>query len=178
MAATAYPLTDEVAAEIVADIERGAFPHVAAEAQGIPADVFNAWMDRGDKKHARPAHRRFAAQVRAAIARARIEVEARVMKKAPLAWLKNGPGRDIPGSPGWAREPKAVPPPAGGNTFNFLSPEWSGLWSRVMAALAEFPEARAALAQALRQTEALQKALPPPVVTAQPAEELTSYRAH
>jgi len=51
--------------------------------------------------------------------------------------------------------------------INILAtPEWNGLWARILEALAAFPEARLALAQALRGQDSDQpqgnRTLPPP----------------
>ena len=43
----AYPLTQHVESQILAALRAGAFPHVAAEAAGIPGRIFDDWMRLG-----------------------------------------------------------------------------------------------------------------------------------
>jgi hypothetical protein len=85
-----------------------------------------------------------------AAAQARLLAETKLFEKDPKTWLKSGPGKESRGNPGWSKE-VAPAPPAGGRPGNVLaSPQWQALWARILAALADFPEARAALAQALQ----------------------------
>jgi hypothetical protein len=105
-----YPWSEAAAKRIVAAIHHGAYPFVAAEAVGIPREVFAEWMRRGSFKHAAPRFRRFRDQVREAIATARLAAEMQTFKDDPLFWLKYGPGKETAEIPGWSN---AVKPPAG-----------------------------------------------------------------
>ena len=44
-----YPLTPDVQKAVCAYIAAGGFPHVAAEAAGVPRHVFDDWMRRGER---------------------------------------------------------------------------------------------------------------------------------
>jgi hypothetical protein len=144
-------LTAEVEDKILVWIRSGAFPHVAAEAEGVPQEVFERWLARGDAPRAGPRYRRFAANVRKAVAVARLRTEIRVLEKDPKFWLLSGPGKDRPGCRGWASAVKvaAEAAPAGVNLF--ADPVLSGLLEALLAALAPFPEARKAAVQALAE---------------------------
>lgn len=93
-------LTAEAQATIVEAIQRGAFDHIAAEAAGVTGRTFRNWMERGAEE-ARGLYADFYAAVIQARAKARINAEARVYETEPYKWLRFGPGRDRPGSPGW-----------------------------------------------------------------------------
>ena len=68
----APPLTDELARGILAAIRAGGFPHVAAAAYGVDAALWERWLRRGRRKHAREPYRSFARQVEQAQAQARL----------------------------------------------------------------------------------------------------------
>jgi hypothetical protein len=99
-------LTPELEAKICADIERGAFDYIAAEANGVGRDTFREWLARGEGRDPRrPSSARFAAfaaAVREARSKARLRREVAVAADSPLAWLMKGPGRERPGEPGWS----------------------------------------------------------------------------
>jgi hypothetical protein len=105
-----YPWSEAAATRIVTAIRHGAYPFIAAEAVGIPREVFANWMRRGSAKHAAPRFRHFRDQVREAIATARLAAEMQAFKDDPLFWLKYGPGKETAEIPGWSN---AVKPPAG-----------------------------------------------------------------
>src|SRR6266446_2366239 len=102
-------LTPEIAEQIVTLIRSGGFPLVAAEGAGVPAEVFQAWLARGEKRGAMDLYRRFARDVRQAAAMCRLVAECTAYKKDPKFWLAHGPGRDRPGYPGWAGEVRPSP---------------------------------------------------------------------
>jgi hypothetical protein len=102
-------------------------------------------------------------QVRQAKAQARILAEIEVRVNDPRFWLTRGPGREQPGSPGWSKETKPVVIQDNRSLNLLASPEWNSLWATILQALASFPEARAALAQALDHSPASpNQHLPPP----------------
>jgi hypothetical protein len=103
-----YPWSDSAAGRIITAIRHGAFPFVAAEAAGIPREVFADWLRRASSKRASPRFRQFRDQVREAIATARLAAETYTLKHDPLFWLKYGPGRETAEIPGWSN---AVKPP-------------------------------------------------------------------
>src|SRR5215216_2330531 len=97
---TRYRLTAQVQKEVLAYIRKGGFPHMAAEAAGIPVSVFEEWLARAARPRCPKPYRDFADAVRQAQAQARIMAEVDVFKADPKTWLKSGPGRDQPESPG------------------------------------------------------------------------------
>ena len=109
MARPPTPLTPELQGRIVAFVRAGGYPHVAAEAAGVPRRVFDRWLKRGGRRKARQPYRGFAAAVREAAAQARLRAEVAVFDKRPLDWLKCGPGKEAPRRPGWSAAPKAQP---------------------------------------------------------------------
>jgi hypothetical protein len=147
MSAKRHQLTPAIEQAIVAYIRAGSFPHVAAEAAGVPAEVFERWLAQGDKPRAAARYRNFAQAVRQAVAQARLAAEVETRTSKPLDWLRGGPGRPTSDSAGWtgpARAPTAAP-----DQSPFLSPEIQQLFAALLEALAPYPEARAAAAAVL-----------------------------
>lgn len=133
-------------------IRKGAFSHIAAMAAGIPEGVFHDWLKAAEGKHSR-RFRKFKDAVMQAEAQARVKAELAVFEANPRAWLREGPGRHQGSRVGWS---VPVPGPSVTNQMQVNiqhSPEWSALWSEILARAAPFPEARAALADALRDME-------------------------
>ncbi len=127
-------------------IRQGGFPIVAADAAGVPAPAFTAWMERGERSGAREPLRGFAANVRQAIAQARLLAELAVCKKDPKFWLEHGPGRETPESTGWTTAVRPAERPKG--QANSLE-QVRGLCAFMLEALTPFPEARAVVSQKL-----------------------------
>ncbi|MGL4550087.1 MAG: hypothetical protein ACRC33_02775 [Gemmataceae bacterium] len=163
-----------VEAVVCAAVRGGAYPHVAAAACGVDPGVFDTWLGhdgRGGKYGARL--KRFQRAVAKAAAFARMKAEHAVFADDPKTWLRSGPGRETGGAAGWSGLVKPVLQSAA--VVNVLaSPEWNSLWATMLATLGQFPEARAALLEALaaageaggpRRPKAL-----PVVVDAVPAE--------
>ncbi len=141
-------LTRELRAQIVAAIRAGGYPHVAAEAWGVPKDIFEAWLKRGNAKNSLDPYRSFARDVRQAFAQARLRAEMTGFEKDPKLWLVNGPGRESEQRPGWSVSVKPMETTA--ESHNVLrDPEVMQLFHTVLIALGPFPEARAAVAKAL-----------------------------
>src|SRR5580765_8574457 len=87
-------LTPELTRQIASAIRAGGYPHVAAEAYGVPKDVFDDWLKRGNTKNAWEPYRSFAIEIRQAFAQARLRAEMAGYEKDPKAWLIHGPGRE------------------------------------------------------------------------------------
>ncbi len=141
-------LTPEVARGILAAIRAGGFPQVAAAAYGIDAATWERWLRRGRRKHAREPYRSFARKVEEAQAQARLRAEIAVMDNDVRSWLKHGPGRDLPGRPGWAALVKPAPPQRPAAEL-LAMPEFLRFVAILRAVLAPYPEALAAVTQAL-----------------------------
>jgi hypothetical protein len=137
-------LTDDLERAVVAFVRAGGYPQVAAEAAGLPREVFQRWLRRGQGPRARPRYRRFALAVRQAHAQARLGAEAAVLSGKPLDWLRYGPGRETAGSPGWTGAAR----PGGGREAGpvLLDPQVQELMRLVLQALEPFPDARQTLA--------------------------------
>ena len=108
MTRTRQRLDEALARQVVAYIRQGVYPHVAAEAAGIPIAVYEDWLRKGEGPRARGVYRQFAAQIRQASAQARVLAEAHVWKKEPKLWLGRGPGKHTAARPGWTREVSAA----------------------------------------------------------------------
>ncbi len=142
-----FQLTADIEKSIVAYIRAGGFAHVAAEAAGVPAEVFDEWLKKGESPRGAAKYRAFADAVRQAIAHARLTAEIQARDGKPLDWLRGGPGRHSPENPGWtgpARAPSAESAPS-----PLMTPEVQRLIAELLAALGPHPEARAAVAAVL-----------------------------
>jgi hypothetical protein len=105
-------------------------------------------MRMGDGRHSR-LYRNFADAVRQAQAQARVQAEMKALQEQPVTWLKQGPGKETPDSPGWSA---TVKPSVTNDNRQFnvlLDPSMQGLFSSLLQVLAPYPEARAAVALAL-----------------------------
>ena len=145
-------LTPELRAKIVAAIHAGVYPHVAAEAFGVPRAVFEHWLEQGREPKARPLYGSFVRAIEQACAMARIAAETTVFTKDPHAWLAHGPGRDVPGNPGWSSPVRAADQVATGRNA-LLDPHLFALFHALLEVLAPYPEARAAAARILLERE-------------------------
>ena len=85
------------AKQIAAGVRSGGYPAVAAEAFGVTAEQFEAWL-RARSKSTRAVH--------AAHAQARLRAEIALFEKQPGTWLEHGPGRERDGYPGWTASVK------------------------------------------------------------------------
>jgi hypothetical protein len=146
----ASPLpTPELQQVIVAYIRAGGFAHVAAEAAGVPRERFGRWLELGGRARGRKEYRLFREAVRQAQAQARLAAEIAVFKNRPLDWLKCGPGKDAPAYPGWSTAAKPQPVAGANRSHSLADPLIQELIQTMLQRLTPFPEARAALAQAL-----------------------------
>jgi hypothetical protein len=154
MARSRYRLTPALQEQIVAFIRAGGYPHVAAEAAGLPRDVFERWMERGQRAGAPAAYRDFARAIKEAQAQARLHAELTAMTDKPLDWLKAGPGKDSAANPGWTNPGKPRDASAAGTDKTERLRIWCAvldLLGRCVEQLAPYPEARAALAAWLKE---------------------------
>lgn len=142
MARARYRLTLALQKQIAAYIRAGGFAHVAAEAAGLPREVFARWLARGERADAPARYRTFARVIREAEAQGRLQAELDVRSKKPLDWLKSGPGKTSADNPGWGSLGKA------GGAKVERAQVWSDvlhLFGRCAEQLAAYPDARAAL---------------------------------
>jgi hypothetical protein len=136
-------LTPDLIRSIVAGIRAGGFPHVAAGAQQVNVALFARWLRRGRRRDAPEPYRGLVLQVEAAQAQARLRAEMSLLEKDVRTWLKHGPGRDLPGKPGWAGMVRPAPPARAMDLGS--SPEFLQLLAKFRVTLADHPEALAAL---------------------------------
>ena len=141
-------LTPAVEKMILAYVRAGGFPHVAAEAAGVPRDLFDEWLAKGEGEKPLKKYYRFAVALRQAEAQARLGAEVAALKDKPMDWLKAGPGKETAAKPGWSALAK---PRAGGDkpTPLLLDPSVQAFLRVLLQALEPYPEARAAIAGVL-----------------------------
>lgn len=141
-------LTAEVEQRILAAIRAGAYPHVAAEAAGVPRQLFRRWLRQGKRRPDR-TYGPFYRHVRQAQAQARLKAEIDARDKDVRFWLRYGPGKESADNPGWTSTVKPRPlPPA--DTGARTAAQWNALLARILQVLTAFPEARAALIEAMQ----------------------------
>ena len=143
------PPTAEQTGTIATYIRSGGYPHVAAEAAGVSVEVFEFWLKQGQSPKAGLALRQFYEAVRQARARARVDAEITAYQERPLEWLKSGPGKESAESAGWTGTVKPRPAAEDGEFNPLLHPVLREVFHRLLQALAPYPEARVAAAQAL-----------------------------
>jgi hypothetical protein len=146
MARARYRLTLALQEKIVAFIRAGGFAHVAAEAAGLPRELFARWLARGERADAPANYRAFARAVREAEAQARLQAELNVRKDKPLDWLKAGPGKASADKPGWGSPGKDKGPVEDKSDPVQVWSDVLHLFGRCAEQLAAYPDARAALA--------------------------------
>jgi hypothetical protein len=145
-----HTLDQPFIAELTNRIKGGAYPHVAAESLGVPAEVFESWITRGEAgKVRKPLYRQLALAVRQAQAHARLMAEMAMRTDDPKTWLTQGPGREASGRPGWTMPIKPVIRNDNRQVNILLEPQLMGIFSAILQILTPFPEARAAVAAAL-----------------------------
>ena len=93
-------LSESIRVSILNYIRAGGYDWVAAEAAGIPAEVFHDWMRQGASEATGPL-RDFFIEVMKARSQSRLKAEIDLRDENTLAWLRYGPGREQLGRPGW-----------------------------------------------------------------------------
>ena len=149
MAARLTPLTPETREQILAFIRAGAFPNVAVEAAGVPRELYQQWIEAGEKRQAREPYRRFVRDVRKAIATARILQERALYEQDPKFWLAHGPGKETADNPGWTGEVRPISLETALARLGPARPEWETIVATIRRALADHPKASQAVAEAL-----------------------------
>jgi hypothetical protein len=129
-------LTIEIERLIVASIRAGGYPHMAAEAAGVPRLLFERWLRRGRRSSAEPYHR-FRQSVMQAKAHVRVTAEWEIRRDDPKNWLQLGPGKESAEAPGWSTKPPLEQPQDEAAVL--------ALMAEVADALVPFPEARQAV---------------------------------
>jgi hypothetical protein len=140
-------LTPERHKAIVAAIRAGSFDWIAAEASGISRETFRIWMRKGERDKRKP-YLALAADVRAARAQARLSAEIEVRRDQPFNWLRYGPGREREGEEGWTESSEIR---HSGSVGVMYSQEWTVISVAIEAALEAYPEAKIAVAEAMKR---------------------------
>jgi hypothetical protein len=141
-------LTHEIQEKIVRFLQAGGFPEVAAQAAGVPREVFARWLRWGVRPKPIARYRDFVRAIHQAMAQARLGAEVAIHGKKPLDWLKNGPGRSDWGQGSGPPREEVGP---------LSQVEYRELVGQLLQALEEFPEARQAAAEVLVQGEKKEK---------------------
>ncbi len=142
-------LTPDIEGQILSFIRVGGYPHVAAQAAGVPEWLWNEWVALGEKKGAREPYKSFVSKVNQAKAQARLNAEVAALEADPRFWLKNGPGKETPESPGWAAMVRPMLTQNNQTINLFSSPDFIQFMATLRAVLAPYPEALIALSKAL-----------------------------
>jgi hypothetical protein len=148
---TTPKLTVALREQICGFILSGSYPHIAAEAAGVPREVFEDWMKRGGSPRSAKKYRLFREAVLKAQHQAQLTAESRTLSKDPLNRLKCGPGKETPTSPGWSNPGRGGAPKEGDNWL--MHKENQELIEVLLRALEPYPEVRVAVSQALDQLE-------------------------
>src|SRR5262249_52469674 len=151
----------ELIDELASRIKAGAFEHVAVESLGIPWELYQRWLKRGEGPKAQEPFLALHRAVRQAKAHARLMAEVQMRTDNPKVWLTQGPGKETDALPGWTAPVKATVPKQNTSRPGDLQPELLQLFSLILEVLSPFPEARKAVAEVLTQHRE-PKRLPPP----------------
>jgi hypothetical protein len=144
-------LTDALEDRILVWIRSGAFPQVAAEAEGVPRAVYQQWIERGTRTSPPPIPRyqRFVRKIQKAAGVGRIRAEIALREKDPKTWLLSGPGKEQEDSPGWSSAVKPRPGRKDGESAPGGHTQLAALIEALLEALEPFPVARQAAAEAV-----------------------------
>jgi hypothetical protein len=142
-------LTPQLVNDLCYRIKAGAFEQVAAESLGVPFDVYRGWLTRGRRAQTSSVYRQLFRGVQQARAHARLMAEMELRKAAPKVWLLHGPGRETTNLPGWTAPARARLDHTSERLDVFRHPQIVALLRAITAALAPFPEARAAVLRVL-----------------------------
>jgi transposase-like protein len=140
-------LTVELEARIVASIRAGGYATVAAQAWGVSATLLERWLKRGRRKNAKEQYRNFTRNVDQALGQARLRAEMEAFKGNPHRWLTQGPGKELPGKPGWSTPARAAGSSESATVALFANPEVLQLLAMLRQVLAKYPDALANLDQ-------------------------------
>jgi hypothetical protein len=149
MTRSRYALTPQLAQLIVSYVRAGGYPHVAAQAAGLPYEVFADWMRRGAEPGGRSPYREFRHDLLQAHAQARLKAEVAVLEDRPLDWLKFGPGKESADAPGWTGPARPRPTLTGPHEDPFTHPAVREFIHFVLEQLGDYTELRATIAHRL-----------------------------
>lgn len=161
---TKYKLTEDFIKSLSLRIKAGVSPQVASEAEGVPGDVLDLWLSYAKAKQPQKIYVKLQDAVMQATAHAVGMAEMKMREEDPKAWLLHGPGK----AAGWTRPQKAPTLLLDNRSVNVTNDsQTNDLIVMLLEQLAPFPEARAAMAQALANLKA-KKLSDKNVVTVEP----------
>jgi len=137
-------LTAGLIEQIASGVRAGGYPHVSAQAWGVPKAKFDEWIAKGAKGRGKCGL--LATTMNQAHAQARLRSEMSISREEARIWLEHGPGRDQPGNPGWSSSARAAV--ATENSILSNAALVSAL-GQAVGALSEHPEARQHIAQSI-----------------------------
>ncbi|MGF1582383.1 MAG: hypothetical protein ACFCD0_23910 [Gemmataceae bacterium] len=149
MAQQKLSINEDLIDQICAAIHKGAFEADAAAFVGIPAETYSIWIARGLKpRPPDPLYKELVVRIEQAKAHARVKAAWKMMDDDTKAWLLQGPGKND-GSEQWT-QPHKAPQVTNNQQINVTSdPQVTTMLQTILAALAQFPEAKASVAAAL-----------------------------
>src|SRR5581483_10561473 len=103
-------ISEPIILNIASFIRAGGFPEGAAQAAGVPVDLFRRWLRRAETPRTRRLFRTLKHECETAAAQSRLAAEIRVHEKKPEFWLLDGPGKDVPGKAGWSVAARSIEP--------------------------------------------------------------------
>lgn len=140
--------TSTLTAQIRKYIIAGGYPHIAAEANGVPKVVFERWLKEGRKEDASEEFKEFTNAITQAEAEARLVAETQAFKKDPLVWLKAGPGK-----PGWSQSSASANAKAEAMGAKQVRQEMQETISQLLSVLKDYPELRLELSEKLTESK-------------------------
>ncbi|MBX9677547.1 MAG: hypothetical protein K2X38_02205 [Gemmataceae bacterium] len=135
-------LTAPLIEQIAAGVRAGGYPHVVAQAWGVPKATFEGWMGKGVKGNGMCVL--LAKTMGVAHAQARLRAEMTISREDSRIWLEHGPARDQPGNPGWSSSARLAP---SAEPSLFAHVPMVALIRDAVGQLGEHPEARQIIAR-------------------------------
>jgi hypothetical protein len=134
-----FKLTPQVKATLLAAIRSGAFIQDAFRIAGVPDKTWRLWMD---SKLTRGVYYTLQNEIKQAQSIAKVIAAQAVKADDPFKWCANGPGRDMPGEPGWAAISNPSEPTSITKVDPLQFPEFLKFVNNVRIVMAHFPEAK------------------------------------
>jgi len=150
---TTVKLTPQLKSTILAALRGGAFLHDAFRLAAVPDHIWRRWLT---STHTRGRLYAFQCEIKQAQAQARFLAAQAVKAESPDKWLANGPGRDIPGEPGWAAMTQPNIPALSGEIDPTTIPAFAKFVHNVRLVFACFPAAAAMFEQLQHVQQPLQ----------------------
>ena len=144
-------ITPSLQVRICSYVRAGGYPHVAAEAAGVPRSVFEKWIRRADRPRAPQKVRALVQGIRQAEAERRLKAEMVTFENDPLTWLRSGPGKETFENPGWSAPPRAHLPAESERMAMLFDHEAQALIGLLLEILTPFPEVKGVVSDGLER---------------------------